>query len=88
MTSKWNLSIHISQNRAPGFARKVRYAACSVNEQTRLRVKYSSSERRTLIVRDRGFRTVIIDPQAWFELQNDPVYSQEFLKRMGKNENA
>jgi hypothetical protein len=35
-----------------------------VTEQRRLRAAYSSSESRMLIMRDRGFRTVILDSEA------------------------
>jgi hypothetical protein len=35
-----------------------------VDEQRRLRAEYSSSESRTLIMRDRGFWTVMLDPDA------------------------
>jgi hypothetical protein len=55
-------------------------------EQMRLRVKYSSSEWRTLIVRDRSFRTVTIAlPEPGIETQDDPVYSQELMNRKGRN---
>lgn len=41
-----------------------------------------------LIVRDRGFGTVIIDSRTCFEMHNCPVYSQEFLNGEGRSEDT
>lgn len=60
-----------------------------VKEQTRMRATYSSSERRTLIVRERGFRTVIVAPPSLISnAERSPSLSSVFSSGEKRNENT
>jgi hypothetical protein len=65
MNTEYILSVRTIEKHAHRVAREVRYASrpC-VTKQRRLKAKYSSSESRILIMRDRGFRTVMLDSEA------------------------